>query len=245
MALLSNSSTIQIAQNSNATVPVQQKTEHNAPNPTDHFLFSNLFNALPRWDTIRSSTGPVNVPHNSYIQNENHNEHDFQRNNTLGAIGSVPGNSLLTHHHELLGGIINTPSTSPQTSSSTSSQVIVACGRCDMHASNRCVDCNDILCDECAIQHRQSPYTRDHCLVPMTTLSPIGSSVNISNGTNGSSSDPQCDVHGEVLRYVENIFSFNQFENIPILILDTFVNFAKRLYVKNVHSGIIKIIHVC
>lgn len=203
MALLSNNGgTIQLNQNKKGAAPVTQ-TEHTSSNATDHFLFSNLFNTLPRWDSIKTSSGPVNVPQNTYIQQENQND-DFPLRNSLGAIGSVPSSSLMSHH-DLMGGISLTPSTSPQTSSSTSSHGIsttlgALCGRCETHASNRCLDCNDILCEDCAHQHHQNSFTRDHCLIPMSTLSPIGSSVNISNGSNGQSSDPQCDVHGEILR---------------------------------------------
>lgn len=176
---------------------------HNGQNDisNDSFLFSNLLNSLPRWDTMKTSI-PMPVPQISSSRDIIND--DFVYGNVLGAIGtSVNGNS---HNHDLFGSSSLTPSTSPQTSSSSSSHCItsnaaIVCGRCEIQAGSRCLDCNDALCEPCSQSHLNNSFSRDHCVVPLSTLSPIGSSTSFS--LNGSpSSDPQCDVHGEVLRYI-------------------------------------------
>uniref|UniRef100_A0A182IV79 B box-type domain-containing protein n=1 Tax=Anopheles atroparvus TaxID=41427 RepID=A0A182IV79_ANOAO len=128
-----------------------------------------------------------------------------------GAIGTGA-----TSHH------LMTPSTSPQTNSSSSngshcpSSVGAICGRCDTHASSRCLDCNDVLCEDCTHLHGKNAFTKDHCVIPINTISPIGSAASclvgtgigsgIAGGVNGGGggvlSEPHCDVHGEVLRYL-------------------------------------------
>jgi hypothetical protein len=44
----------------------------------------------------------------------------------------------------------------------------IACGRCDINASNRCLDCNDVLCSDCVEEHRRNNFTREHCLVGLS-----------------------------------------------------------------------------
>lgn len=203
MALLSNGNSLQLTSATNKAPGTKSTNSNvNETNTTDHFLFSSILNTLPRWgDSLKVSSGPMNVPQNTY-SHDLHND-DYIIGNSLGAIGSLP-----THNtHDLLGGISLTPSTSPQTSSSTSSHHCISslgaiCGRCDSNGTNRCLDCNDILCDDCVQLHQHNSFSRDHCIIPLATLSPIGSSANISNGSNGHNNDPQCDIHGEVLRYV-------------------------------------------
>ncbi|XP_058122566.1 protein wech [Anopheles ziemanni] len=128
-----------------------------------------------------------------------------------------------------------TPSTSPQTNSSSSngshcpSSVGAICGRCDTHASSRCLDCNDVLCEDCTLLHGKNAFTKEHLVIPINTISPIGSAASclVGNGIAGNSgasvggvcgggggggggggsvggvlSEPHCDVHGEVLRYL-------------------------------------------
>lgn len=75
------------------------------------------------------------------------------------------------------------------------------CGRCEMQASNRCLDCNDILCEKCVVKHENHPPFQEHCVVLLSNLSPIGSSTSIANGS-PTQNEPQCDTHSEVLRYV-------------------------------------------
>lgn len=154
----------------------------------------------------------------------------------VGIIGSSHGSSggghlahAVTSANEIFGVIGSscashaqlTPGTSPQTNSSNGSHcpssVGAICGRCDTHASSRCLDCNDVLCEDCTQLHGKNAFTKDHCVISINTISPIGSAACMVPGNghgsgNGSGpsngpmaaglSEPHCDVHGEVLRYL-------------------------------------------
>lgn len=129
---------------------------------------------------------------------------NFLFSHVLGSLGTQSNAS----HHEL-GSVgchagILTPSSSPHTNSSSSSihgghSFGAMCVRCDTNASNRCLDCNDPLCRDCIIEHQNHPHCQDHCVVPISNLSPIGSSASFSNGS-PQQGDAQCDIHGEILR---------------------------------------------
>lgn len=95
--------------------------------------------------------------------------------------------------------------TSPHTNSSSSSSQSVFCGHCDNNAINRCLDCNDVFCSECINDHIMNVYTKHHTIVGLGKITPIGSassssvlhSVNIQ-----SANEPQCETHGEALRFL-------------------------------------------
>lgn len=179
---------------------------HNEPNLTnnDHnMFFANLLSSLPAWDNAGANAlGGYNPME----------EFNFSNGNLLGPIGS---HSMVNHQaNDFLGPIGTaplTPSISPHTTSSNSSNANngaahygVACGSCELLAGSRCLDCNDALCDDCTVNHQRSSFSREHNVVPMSNLSPNGSNPvpSVSTGASPNHSDPQCDVHGEVLRYV-------------------------------------------
>lgn len=96
--------------------------------------------------------------------------------------------------------------TSPHTNSSSSSSQSIFCGHCDNNAINRCLDCNDVFCSECIIEHTNNAFTKQHTIVGLGKITPIGSvtsnpsmlhSVNMH-----SSNEPQCEIHGEALRFL-------------------------------------------
>lgn len=64
MALLSNgASSMQITPQSGNSKQNSNKDGNVDFNSNDHIFFSNLFNALPRWDAPgKVSSGPVSVP---------------------------------------------------------------------------------------------------------------------------------------------------------------------------------------
>uniref|UniRef100_A0A182WAA9 B box-type domain-containing protein n=1 Tax=Anopheles minimus TaxID=112268 RepID=A0A182WAA9_9DIPT len=150
-----------------------------------------------------SSNGPNSGGHLAHVTNSS--------NEIFGVIGSSS-----TSHTQL------TPGTSPQTNSSNGSHcpssVGAICGRCDTHASSRCLDCNDVLCEDCTLLHAKNAFTKDHCMISINTISPIGSAPCMMQGNGHASSNggghsngpipgvalsaPHCDVHGEVLRYL-------------------------------------------
>lgn len=101
-------------------------------------------------------------------------------------------------------GIIHTPSTSPQTSSSGGSANIFStvsaiCGHCDALAVSRCLDCNDMLCNKCVSSHRLSSEFIEHCIINLNN-SPILSSANTFSNNDKFQQEPYCSIHKEPLR---------------------------------------------
>lgn len=101
------------------------------------------------------------------------------------------------------------PSTSPHTTnSSSSSSQSVFCGHCENNAANRCLDCNDVFCTECIIEHSSNAFSKSHTIVGLGKITPIGSINTIQryeykNGMSArSSNEPQCEIHGEALRFL-------------------------------------------
>uniref|UniRef100_A0A182PHD8 B box-type domain-containing protein n=1 Tax=Anopheles epiroticus TaxID=199890 RepID=A0A182PHD8_9DIPT len=187
---------------------------------TEDILFSNVLGAIGTGSSSVGSggnSGVIGMGHAGIIGSSNgsngggHLTHTVASSNEIyGAIGSS-----CTNHAQL------TPGTSPQTNSSNGSHcpssVGAICGRCDTHASSRCLDCNDVLCEDCSQLHGKNGFTRDHCVISINTISPIGSAPCMVQGNghgtgNGSGpsngpmagglSEPHCNVHGEVLRYL-------------------------------------------
>ncbi|XP_055602351.1 protein wech-like isoform X2 [Uranotaenia lowii] len=217
MALLSNgASSMQITPPPGSSAPANNDANVDF-NSNDHIFFSNLFNALPRWDAPgKVSSGPVTVPQsngsngsssfgNTSLDRDSISiTDDVLFSNVLGAIGTSNG---APPPNDILGAIGTqmTPSTSPQTNSSNGSSVCpsslgAVCGRCDTHAISRCLDCNDVLCEDCAHVHNKNAYTKDHCVISIHTISPIGSATGIQSVS--MAVEPHCDIHGEVLRYL-------------------------------------------
>lgn len=196
MALLSNGKSLKLT-TSNAKESNNHNTNNDSNTNNDLFL-SNLLNAIPHWDPVQTSN-PVAVPQSSTSNNGILND-EFLFSHVLGAIGT----QSTTHELGAVGTGQLTPSTSPQTNSSESSahcvlSYAIACGHCNGQATSRCLECNDALCDDCVAIHHGHVLYRDHCVFPLSNLSPIGSTAGISVGS-PNQGDPQCDIHGEVLR---------------------------------------------
>lgn len=96
--------------------------------------------------------------------------------------------------------------TSPHTNSSTSSSQSIFCGHCDNNAINRCLDCNDVFCSECIIEHTTNIYTKQHTIIGLGKITPIGSvtsnTMMLHTVSMHSSNEPQCETHGEALRFL-------------------------------------------
>ncbi|KAG4076721.1 hypothetical protein HA402_002008 [Bradysia odoriphaga] len=193
MALLSNGSTVKL------TSPGSGKQQLNNPNNHNDLFFSNLLNNLPRsrWDGVPSVPVTPSPPRNGGILSDG-----FLYSRVLGPIGTQSTN----HDLGAVGTNPLTPSSSPPSNSSPGSVhgglLSMVCGRCEMQASNRCLDCNDLLCETCVAKHQNHLPFQEHCVVLLSNLSPIGSIANsIANGS-PTQNEPQCDSHSEVLRYV-------------------------------------------
>lgn len=99
------------------------------------------------------------------------------------------------------------PSTSPlTTNSSSSSSQSVFCGHCDNNAINRCLDCNDVLCSDCVNEHTMNAFTKQHKIVGLGKITPIGGATSSlilhSVSSIQSTNEPQCEIHGEALRFL-------------------------------------------
>jgi B-box zinc finger len=97
-------------------------------------------------------------------------------------------------------------SNSPHTNSSSCSPQSVGCGQCDNGANNRCLDCNAAFCDNCIQEHNINAYTKNHTVVGLGKITPIGS---VTSTTSMMQSlkvhplfEPQCDIHFEALRFL-------------------------------------------
>ncbi|XP_053676126.1 protein wech [Anopheles nili] len=181
---------------------------------TEDILFSNVLGAIGSGSSVGSGSGTtgmgpgVGIIGTANGANSGHGGASSAVSEIFGAIGSAA-----SHHM--------TPSTSPQTNSSNGSHcpssVGAICGRCDTHASSRCLDCNDVLCEDCTHLHGKNAFTKDHCVISINTISPIGSAncmvgnghggvvgpVGVGNGSMaGVMGEPHCNVHGEALRYL-------------------------------------------
>ncbi|XP_052861042.1 protein wech [Anopheles cruzii] len=211
--LKSSSGPVMVPQSNNNT-----SLDRDSISITEDLLFSNVLGAIG----TGSSTGSGGSSHP-------HGHIGSHVGGGVGIIGSGNGGGGSSAASEILGAIGTashhmTPSTSPQTNSSNGSHcpssVGAICGRCDTHASSRCLDCNDVLCEDCTVLHGKNAFTKEHCVIAITTISPIGSAPCLlggggvaSGGIIGSGasggclgagvlSEPHCDVHGEVLRYL-------------------------------------------
>ncbi|XP_055625650.1 protein wech [Toxorhynchites rutilus septentrionalis] len=210
MALLSNGAPpMQMTPQSGSSG--QSSNESNADyESNDHIFLSNLLSSLPRFDApakIGTMPNGGQQSTSSFVANPTLERggagisEDLTYSNALGAIGSGSA-----PNSEILGaiGAQLTPSASPQTNSSGSphctSSLGAVCGRCNSQAICRCLDCNDVLCQECTHKHSRTSFSRDHCVISIHAISSIGS-VNGAN-YNPMGNEPFCDIHGEALRYL-------------------------------------------
>lgn len=116
----------------------------------------------------------------------------------FGAIGTIIATNTMNQFGQI------TPSTSPHTNTSSSnassSSHSTQCGRCDSLSFSRCLDCNDVLCDDCVNIHKNNTFTKEHYIIGMG-LNPIGGGP--FNATNDVGHEMQCELHGEILRYLD------------------------------------------
>ncbi|KAF9819095.1 hypothetical protein SFRURICE_000760 [Spodoptera frugiperda] len=116
--------------------------------------------------------------------------------NPLGPI-SREYNSNNNHHQDNSSG-------SPGTSSSVS----INCYRCDSRSPTiRCLECNDLYCHDCCHKSSSECQIREHTLLPIHQISPIGvrpNSVNYISTVNMSHIEKDymfCEIHGDLVRF--------------------------------------------
>lgn len=141
--------------------------------------------------------GPIGAPQKlishpiGMIPNASHQQahHNFHHGH-IGQFPQIPENGTLMSmglNNPMLSSSFS-PSTSPLTSSGSTSSGCIStfngnnCVRCDHAATNRCLDCNDVLCEDCVHYHVRTPFNQEHCIIPLNNVSPIGSTVSLNTG---------------------------------------------------------------
>lgn len=154
---------------------------------------------------------PNNDMYSNFMDGYGNNAHNTFRDVRNTGMGSSP-QSLMDYG--AIGQIIGynnnmnsqlTPSTSPHSTASTESYT---CGHCDTGAISRCVECNDVFCENCAIIHKNTESSKDHFIVGMNkTITPIGSFnpmqfSDVPALPTNELKPPQCEMHGENMIYL-------------------------------------------
>ncbi|KAJ0174263.1 hypothetical protein K1T71_010409 [Dendrolimus kikuchii] len=81
----------------------------------------------------------------------------------------------------------------------TSSSVSITCFRCEERSpTTRCLECNDLFCHECCHKVTSDCQLREHTLLPIHQISPIGARP---NSVNNEKELLYCELHGDPVRY--------------------------------------------
>lgn len=81
----------------------------------------------------------------------------------------------------------------------TSSSVSITCFRCEERTpTTRCLECNDLFCHECCHKVTSDCQLREHTLLPIHQISPIGVRP---NSVNNDKEIMFCDLHGDAVRF--------------------------------------------
>lgn len=118
----------------------------------------------------------------------------------IAASSSPSQNPIGTAHREYNNSNNNHSQQRDDSSSSpgTSSSISITCFRCEERApTTRCLECNDLFCYDCCHSITSDCQLRDHTLLPMQQISPIG--VKPSSSVNDK--EFQCDMHPEPIKY--------------------------------------------
>ncbi|XP_072942355.1 protein wech [Epargyreus clarus] len=82
----------------------------------------------------------------------------------------------------------------------TSSSVSISCFRCEERTPTmRCLECNDLFCHECCHKVTSDCQLREHTLLPIHQISPIGVRPNSVN--NEKEVNMYCELHGDPVRF--------------------------------------------
>lgn len=164
---------------------------------SDRVFYSSFFKE-PTWSpSTLAESQPVAVPGFGRIHRDSFNNDDFHSSyssfNQPESLAAAIGSAL-------------SPSTSPQTTNSSAGSLhgqmslAVNCGtHVDIFAARRCLDCNDLLCEECVGLHRKMGSTKSHILTQINSLPSFASYSLASTSSNRNST---CDTHNELLRFL-------------------------------------------
>ncbi|CAH0724265.1 unnamed protein product, partial [Brenthis ino] len=177
------------ATSTSATGSSHSSTEQEDPLAMSHIICNLLENmnkpsSLQGASASSSSTMPYDIwalPSCSSLQNAaTPNAREY---------GSVSNNNNQSHSKE------DNSSGSPGTSSSVS----ISCFRCEERSpTTRCLECNDLFCHECCHKVTSDCQLREHTLLPIHQISPIGARP---NSVTNEKEVMYCELHGDPVRY--------------------------------------------
>jgi tripartite motif-containing protein 71 len=113
--------------------------------------------------------------------------------NPIGAVGREynASNTNSNQHHSKEDNSSGSPG--------TSSSVSITCFRCEERTpTTRCLECNDLFCHECCHKVTSDCQLREHTLLPIHQISPIGARP---NSVNNDKEIMFCELHGDPVRF--------------------------------------------
>lgn len=125
--------------------------------------------AVPSCSSMQNPVpGPGPIGREYHLTSNNNNQHQSKEDNSSGSPG-------------------------------TSSSVSITCFRCEERMpTTRCLECNDLFCHECCHKVTSDCQLREHTLLPIHQISPIGARP---NSVNNEKEVIYCDIHGDAVRY--------------------------------------------
>ncbi|KAG6456185.1 protein wech [Manduca sexta] len=144
----------------------------NKPSGMQPTASTSTSSAIPYdiWALPSSSSlqNPVGTSREYNVSSNNNNQHQTKEDNSSGSPG-------------------------------TSSSVSITCFRCEERSpTTRCLECNDLFCHECSHKVTSDCQLRDHTLLPIHQISPIGARP---NSVNNEKEIMYCELHGDPVRY--------------------------------------------
>ncbi|KAM3960371.1 tripartite motif containing 71 protein wech [Aphomia sociella] len=116
---------------------------------------------------------------------------------------SLPQNTISALSREFNSNSNNNQQYTKEDNSSgspgTSSSVSITCFRCDDRSpTTRCLECNDLLCHDCSHRSSSECQSKQHTLLPIHQISPIGARP---NSVNNEKEVMYCELHCDQIRY--------------------------------------------
>ncbi|CAH2089323.1 unnamed protein product [Euphydryas editha] len=161
----------------------------------DSVPMSRLFSTL--LDTIQN---PQNLHSNASTSASSTIPYDIW---AVPSCSSVQNRSASnTHENNIISNNNNQSHSKDDISSGspgTSSSISITCFRCEERTPTiRCIECNDLFCHECCHKVTSDCQLREHTLLPIHQISPIG--VRPNSVTNDKEV-MYCEIHFEPVRY--------------------------------------------
>ncbi|XP_063385641.1 protein wech [Cydia fagiglandana] len=139
----------------------------NKPHPATSASMPYDIWALPSCSSTQNPSGQSREYSSTNSTSNNNNQHHSKEDNSSGSPG-------------------------------TSSSVSITCFRCEERTpTTRCLECNDLFCHECCHSVTSDCQLREHTLLPIHQISPIGVRPNSVN----NEKEVYCELHGDPVRF--------------------------------------------